>query len=97
MVIQMNLTIMVNMAKLMIWMILVNMVILIQVNLVIWLRVVILMSRVILVTLFGHCGVFVESGGLMHCSSGRIKHIRVDFVGFHIIILTQTISSVVCS
>ena len=58
MVIQMNLMIMVNMAKLMIWMILVNMVILIQVNLVIWLRVVILMSRVILVTLFGHCGVF---------------------------------------
>ena len=69
------------------------MVILIQVNLVIWLRVVILMSRVILVTLFGHCGVFVESGDLMHCSSGRIKYIRVDFVGFHIIILTQTISS----
>ena len=38
MVIQMNLMIMVNMAKLMIWMILVNMVILIMVNFVIWLR-----------------------------------------------------------
>ena len=43
---------------------------------------------------FGHCGVFGKSGGLMQCSSGRIKYIGDDLVGFHIIILTQTISSV---
>ena len=46
---------------------------------------------------FGHCGVFGKSGGLMQRSSGRIKYIGDDFVGFHIIILTQNISLVVCS
>ena len=35
---------------------------------------------------FGHCGVFGKSGGLMQCSSGRIKYIGVGFVGFHNII-----------
>ena len=33
----------------------------------------------------------------MQCSSGRIKYVGVDFVGFHNIILTQTTSSVVFS
>ena len=44
---------------------------------------------------FAHRGFFGESGGLMLCSSGRNKYIGVDLVGCHIIIVTQTISSVV--
>ena len=46
---------------------------------------------------FGHYGVSCESGGFMLCSSGRNKYIRVDFVGFHLIILTQANSSAVCA
>ena len=41
---------------------------------------------------FGHYGVSGESVFLMLCANGRNKYFRVDFVGFHVIILTQTIS-----